>query len=418
VTLPFALVTALKDLRRRAADPLALVLWLGLPVMVAVLLSLANGAASQGPRGVVLLADEDASLVGRLIEGSLAQGPLAALFQVTRTDATKGRATLAAGNASALIIVPRGATDAVAAQTPLALTLVTNPAQWILPGIVRETLELQVEAAFYVQRVFGPELQILRQQFDSREPFPASAAVSSLASTINDRLRTLRTVALPPVLDLRFEDARTDPGAQAGGFDFGRYLIPGIIFMSLLFIAQGMTADLWEEQTQGTLRRALSAPAGIASFLAGKLIAGAVLMAAVSLAGLVVSVLLFSVPVARALLAWPWCIFAGSVLFAVFLVPQVAASSQRTANLVASMMVFPLMMIGGSFFPFDVMPPWMAAIGRWTPNGQGVTRLQGLMAGTASWDQVLAPAVAMAVPATLACAWAAHRLRRRFDRGA
>lgn len=418
MTLPFTLVTALKDLKRRAADPLALALWLGMPIMVGLLLYLANGGPSQGPRGVVLLADEDASLVGRLIEGSLVQGPLGSLFQVTRTEAAAGRATLLAGDASALIIVPRGATDAVAGQTPVTLTLVTNPAQRILPGIVRETLELQVEAAFYVQRIFGPELQALRRQFADTESFPASAAVSSLAGSINDRLQTLRAVALPPVLDLRFEEAAKDPAARAGGFDFGRYLIPGILFMSLLFIAQGMTADLWEEQTQGTLRRALAAPTGIARFLAGKLIAGTLLMAAVSAGGLIVAALLFSVPASRALLAWPWCIFAGSILFAVFLVPQVAASSQRTANLVASMLVFPLMMIGGSFFPFDAMPPWMAAIGRWTPNGQGVARLQGLMAGTTSWDQVLASGVTMAVPAVLAFSWAARRLRRRFDGGA
>lgn len=418
MSLSFTLASALKDLARRARDPLAIALWLGLPLMVGLLLYLASGSGrSQGPRGVVLLADEDASLVGRLIEGSLTQGSLGSMFQVTRTDATTGRARMAAGDASALIIVPEGATEAVVDQAPLTLTLLTNPAQRILPGIVRETLELQVEAAFYLQRVFGPELRTLGEQFDNRTSFPTSAAVSSLASGINDRLRALRTMAVPPVLDLRFEDAGTRP-AEAGGFGFGRVMVPGLLFMSLLFIAQGMTADVWEEQTQGTLRRALVAPTGVASFLAGKLVAGTVLMAAVSLVGLTVGVLLFAIPAWRALAAWPWCIFAGAILLAVFLVPQVAASSQRTANLVASMMVFPLMMIGGSFFPFDAMPPWMAAVGRWTPNGQGVARLQGVLTGTAAWHQLIVSAVVMAVPAVVAFAWAARRLQRRFDGGA
>jgi len=97
VSLSFTLASALKDLARRARDPLAIALWLGLPLMVGLLLYLASGSGrSQGPRGVVLLADEDASLVGRLIEGSLTQGSLGSMFQVTRTDATTGRARMAA----------------------------------------------------------------------------------------------------------------------------------------------------------------------------------------------------------------------------------------------------------------------------------------------------------------------------------
>ncbi len=47
----------------------------------------------------------------------------------------------------------------------------------------------------------------------------------------------------------------------------------------------------------------------------------------------------------------------------------------------SSMIVFPLMMIGGSFFPLEVMPAWMARIGRWTPNGLGVAQLKEILFG-------------------------------------
>lgn len=43
--------------------------------------------------------------------------------------------------------------------------------------------------------------------------------------------------------------------------------------------------------------------------------------------------------------------------------------TQKSASVVTSAMVFPLMMLGGSFFPFEVMPKWMAAIGQYLPNG-------------------------------------------------
>ena len=60
---------------------------------------------------------------------------------------------------------------------------------------------------------------------------------------------------------------------------------------------------------------------------------------------------------------------------------QLLASSTRGGQFLSSMIVFPLMMIGGSFFPLEVMPPWMARIGRWTPNGLGVVQLKEILFG-------------------------------------
>jgi ABC-type multidrug transport system permease subunit len=182
--------------------------------------------------------------------------------------------------------------------------------------------------------------------------------------------------------------------------------------MSLLFIAQGMSGDLWDEQAQGTLRRALSAPPGTVGFVIGKVLAGAVLVAAVALVGLAVAVALFDVTPGRALVAWPWCAFGGTVLVALFLTPQVAAGSQRGANVLTTMLVFPLMMIGGSFFPFESMPGWMAAVGRWTPNGQGVARLKDILDGRVAAAPLAVAVIAMAVPACASVAFAARRLRR------
>ena len=409
----FALTSAWKDLKRRATDPLALVMWIGLPLLIGGLLALANSGSSRGSRGTVLLADEDNSLAGRAIEIGLSQGPLGTLLQVKRVKADAGRLQMNAGDASALVIVPAGATDAILDQKPLKLTLVTNPAQRILPGIVQEALELMVEAAFYGQRLLAEPLRTFRQERSSNG-FADDVQVGALASTINTRLRTLQSVLFPPVLEVTLQ-ATHRAESTSTMVEFGKLFLPGLLFLSLLFIAQGMSADVWEEQVQGTLRRALSAPSGILPFLLGKVLACAVLMAAVAIAGLAMAVVAFGVPFGRTVAALPWCIFGGTVLVTLLLVPQVAASSQRVANILSSMLVFPLMMIGGSFFPFEAMPTWMAAVGRWTPNGQGVARLKDLLDGTATVPTMSVAALAMLVPAALAFAWATGRLRRRFE---
>jgi ABC-type multidrug transport system permease subunit len=61
---------------------------------------------------------------------------------------------------------------------------------------------------------------------------------------------------------------------------------------------------------------------------------------------------------------------------------QVFSSSRRGGNILTMAIMFPLMMIGGSFFPFEAMPDWMAAIGKMTPNGWALARFKDIVAGT------------------------------------
>ena len=64
-----------------------------------------------------------------------------------------------------------------------------------------------------------------------------------------------------------------------------------------------------------------------------------------------------------------WLMLSGMVLGSMMLFVSLLMPTQKSASVVTSAMVFPLMMLGGSFFPFDAMPKWMAAIGQYLPNG-------------------------------------------------
>jgi ABC-type multidrug transport system permease subunit len=76
--------------------------------------------------------------------------------------------------------------------------------------------------------------------------------------------------------------------------------------------------------------------------------------------------------------------------------------------------VFPLIMIGGSFFPFEAMPPWMANIGRWTPNGLAVIQLKQLLFGPIDPTAIVIAAIGIGVPAVLAFLLATRRLTGAF----
>lgn len=404
------LISARKDLKRRFADVLALVVWLGIPLAVGGLLFLVSGGGSDQkmPKATVLLADLDQSLVSRFVASGASSGQLGEMLDVQRVTLDVGERRIAAGEASALLVLPRGFGDAVLKETPAEVRLVTNPAQQLLPGIVREGLEVLVEAAFYAQRVFGEQLRTIAGAGGAGLSNPQ---VAGMSTSVNDRLKALDGLVFPPALTVVTQAAP----AVAPGPNFGLLFVPGILMMAALFVAQGTSGDLWIEKRDGTLRRARSWPGPIWPFLGGKLLAGSAIVALAEVVGLAVAWLLFDVSPSRLPAAFVWIWIAGASLLCYFALLQTLASSERGGHLVVMMVVFPLMMLGGSLFPFEAMPAWLGAVGRWTPNGLAVIRLREILDGRAQFGPVLLSGAGIALPALGAFWLASRRLAGRFS---
>ena len=411
----FVATTALKDVRRQIADPLGLLTWMGLPLVIGGLIVLVSGGGGS-PRGRLLVADEDESFLSGLIGGAAVQGPIAELFDVTPVERDEGRRLMDAGGASALVILPAGLQEAVTGRGTAEIRLVTNPSQRILPGMIEEALEIAVELAFYGERLLGePARRILDGPPDGGSFF-SNEAMAEFTTAINTRLRRLEGTLSPPVLDVEYADppdsGETD--APANAVDLGLIFLPGMIFMSILFTSQGVSGDVWNEKRLGTLRRAASAPPPMAAFLAGKLLAGGALVGAVAVVGVGLGMVLLDLPPLHAPLAVLWITFAGAVMLSYFVLLQLLASGQQAGSLLSNLVLFPLVMLGGSFFPFEAMPEWMAAIGAWTPNGLALVRLKEIVAGQPDVPGLLTAALAIGLPAVAAFALSVRRLRGGF----
>ena len=413
--MSFLLVTARKDLRRRFADPVALIIWISLPIMLGTMMSLLFGDDGQTPTAHVLVVNQDDSVVANLLVGALGQGGMDAFLSVENVDLDTGWERIGDGDGTTLLIVPEGFGTALLNDEPTTLTLITNPAQRILPAIVVEGLEIFGEAVFYGQRLIGAPIRELANGPPAGQDFFDTATIAVLAAQINDRLTAAGDLLFPPVLDLDVVGADTagndDAGTSTSGFDFGRLFLPGMIFMSVLFMAQGMGDDLWKEKQAGTLRRAVSSPNSLLLFVAGKLLAGLVLIAMVATMALLVAVLALGLSPLRAPLAVVWCAYAGTALLCLFLFIAILGSTKRAANLISTMTVFPLMMIGGSFFPLELMPAWMGTVGAWTPNGLAVVQLRELLFGTPQPAAVAVATLAIAAIAGVTLLFCLRRLR-------
>ncbi len=405
--------TAAKDLRRRARDPFALALYLGIPIVIALLLYLVFGRSGATPRGLLLIADEDKTLISSLLSGMFSQGKLAEMITVEKVEQGAGRARLGKGEASALLIVPKGFGSAVLKNEPFTLSLITNPAQRILPGIIEEALSIVVEAAFYLQLLVGDQLRI----FASGPPSGASTfpdqTIADVSVTFNRLGQRLQKYLDPLLIELETKVVEERKEAQ---LNFAAAFFPTIVFMSLLFMAQGQSEDIWREQILGTLRRAAMTPRSIEAFLAGKLLSVVGVVAPISFAALLAGRWIIGAETRNFLPALLWLTFSGTSLFLLMLLAQVHASSARTGYMITSLVMFPLLMLGGSFFPFEAMPAGLAAVGRWTPNGWLLTQFKAILAGAADPARLASGAAVWISFCALAFWLAARRARRVLAR--
>ncbi len=404
-----------KDLARHRRQPLEFVIWLAIPLMVGVLFTLLFGGSGDGPRPVakVLIVDEDASFVSGLLLRGLSEENSRGFIDAEQVEIDEGRARIDKGEATALLIIPAGFSDAVLLEEALALPLITNPAQRILPRIVEEGMRVFVDGHFYLHRLIGEDLR----RFATMESTPTDteiAAFSVKASRLFERLGGYFDPLLLQVVD---EPVSVDETAVAGSPSIGFLMMPSVLFMAILFMSSGLAGEIWEEDRLTTLRRILVTPGGASPFLLGKVLTAMILFLGVGGISLIIGQAYLDLLATRLPVALLWICLSGAALTAIFTWIQLLFSSQRAANIVVMAMIFPLMMLGGSFFPMEIMPDWMVTIATRTPNGWALVHLKAILLGNETNGELIMGLFAMLLAIILFTALGARRLRARFGRG-
>ena len=403
-----------KDLRWRLADPISLLLWIGIPLLIGGLMSLAfgNSSGSTPPKPHLLVAGYEDPIFAKMLPS------MESRWRVDKVDKKTGLARIAEGDGSALLVVPKDFGTSFLFDQETKLELITNPSQRILPTMIESELKGRfVDGQFYMRRL---PFDVLTKMQDGGEDL-LSALDKATQSSTDPKSATLRSTLFPLLLSVEEERtqkqieraaAKDQPVPQA---NIGLLLFPGIMFMALMFMAQGISYDIWREKDQGTLARLLCSPSGTGTLLLAKILAGGILMAVVIGVALGAGCLVFGIRAATIPAALAWCTFAGMCILILFFVVQMLATTSRGANVLTTTILFPLMMLGGAFFPLDSMPQFLADIGRMTPNGLAAQQLEDILGGSVvSGDLLRASLILAATAAALFCL-AMRMLRGRFS---
>jgi ABC-2 type transport system permease protein len=124
--------------------------------------------------------------------------------------------------------------------------------------------------------------------------------------------------------------------------------------------------------------------------------------------------LLLGMPIRNAGWVVLWIPASGGAIYLMMLILSTLASTPRAASVLTNIAVMTLGMLGGAFFPFELMPAFLSRIGKLTPNGWALLRLKEMLGGQAGAASIAAAFAAAAVVGTLLFVLASRRLRRGF----
>jgi ABC-2 type transport system permease protein len=368
-------IIAAHHLKRLVRSPGLTLLLMAIPLTLAGIeyAAFAPAAASgKLPPIKVLVLDEDRTFASSAVPRLIGSGPLADYIELDTTpDIPSARRSLQRGQASALIVVPKGFQQALFDRTTAEIRFVPNPAQTISPEIVRSMLEMLTAITNgLLARAQAPLDAINQIAAAGRAPTEDEVAeISRGFFRAGQQLQILNELQNVTV-DVTRPSGTTERFQFTGGASsFFAYIFPGLVMFGLMFISQALATRLMRDREAGLQRRIAVAPASRAAILAGGalylFVALTVVLLLLGLIGSLVFRLPLTNPGTLLVIAFGFAFFATGLQLLVIAM----ARSDAGAQAVAGAIIMILSLLGGAFVPLDSYPPVLRTIGELLPNG-------------------------------------------------
>lgn len=194
------------------------------------------------------------------------------------------------------------------------------------------------------------------------------------------------------------------------------FVLPGMMFFWVMFLGQGPLQEVLYEKESHILARVLASPVTSAQFILAKIARCFLLCGLVLLALALVTALLFGLHWGNPLKLTGVVAACAIAITGVLAVIYSLAKTREQANMMSSVILLAMAMLGGNMFPFENLPHIMQAVGRLTPNRWGVVALQGLLRAK-PLPELWAPLVSLLAVGVLGGVVAFFVFQRRLARG-
>jgi ABC-2 type transport system permease protein len=293
-----------------------------------------------------VLIDRDGTADTHALHQALLDNPVLDLKLGADEDDAKNK--LQNGDIQLVIVIPKGAGSRLAMKPEQRLALSSKP-----PSITLYTDETNQTAT----QVAG---NAVSQIVDA-----VSKASMQYAPAITVETKGLHT------LDLRYID----------------FLVPGIVAMMIMSNnLNGVSGQIASWRERGILRRMQSTPLHASSFISAQITARLVLNAAQAIIVLLIGNLVFGTQVNGSWALLLMFVILGTLTFmSIGFIIAGLAKTPESVGPIAGFVSFPLMFLGGVFFPIKNMPDFLQPIVKALPISHLSTALRQIMNVGAGW---------------------------------
>jgi lipooligosaccharide transport system permease protein len=228
------------------------------------------------------------------------------------------------------------------------------------------------------------------------------------------RTTTISSVVEPIIYLLAFGLGFGALVTQVGGLDYEQYIGTGIVAMAVLFSSAfpGMYGTFIKHRFQGTYDAFLAAPVDVAEIVTAEVAWIGVRAGVYGNAPLLVAIAFGLTPQWTALLVPLICLVTGCGFAAFGVLVSAIARSIDNFNYVQTLVLTPLFLLGGTFFPIDELPGAVQVLAQVNPLYHCVELVRGAVLGL-EWIDLLHLAVLLAF-ALLMWLLAVRRMRARL----
>ncbi len=193
----------LKDLKRDIKRPWSIIVLTLIPIMISALMATifsGNNDSENLPTIHVALLDDDDDLLAGYLRMIPSQGDASQNLQIHYVESREeGIRMLEKRRASAFVILPASMTVNLLNNVTSSIEIYENPAEQILPQVVRQGVSLLAEGLSGAAEVLQEPLKKTRDLLESDE-FPEEDAIVGLASQSFRRIDSIQDYLFPPIL--------------------------------------------------------------------------------------------------------------------------------------------------------------------------------------------------------------------------
>lgn len=257
--------------------------------------------------------------------------------------------------------------------------------------------------------VFGPgsgDQQVsAKLYFDQKNPQVSQIALSAVQQFLSQANASLSNT--PELIAVEVQGVDTEDTRY---IDF---LVPGILAMSIMNNGMfGLASIFVSYRERGILRRIRATPFPLTSFIVARVATQLIVAVAQSAVLLGVGRVLFDVSVSGNLFSLGFMVIMGSLAFlAIGFMISGLARNQEIADSLTNAISFPMMFLGGVFFPVDTAPAWLKPITHVIPLTYLATGLRDIMLRSQSLVDVWLPVVVMMATTVVALTLAVRFFR-------